>query len=237
MRAFTGITTLLLSTGILVAAPAVGWAVDPDAQLQKSAMAVDAAAKTPDGQQKVADRLAHELNASCKCTAYSAASLGTQRAQTGWGWGEVAIANRMAQALSARTGVTLAAATAQVTAERQHSGWGAIVKAHDLQVGALVSDVDRVAKSVEKAGKAGDKTTDKAADRAAKDTGKVDAGKSDKGKGSDVAAGQGGGFGAGGSGGRSGSVGGSAGGDAGHGGGSGGAGGGGGGGGGGGKGK
>ena len=205
MRAFTGIPMLLLGAGILVAAPGDSWSADPDAQLQKSAMAVNAAAATPAGQEKVADRLARELNASCKCTAYTAASLSTQRAQTGWGWGELAIANRLAQALSTKTGVSLAAATAQVTAERQqHTGWGAMAKAHDLKVGALVSDIDQVAKSVEMASKTTDKAADKAAkdaekaaDRSAKDAAKSDGGMGNKDKGSDVAAGHGGGFGSG----------------------------------------
>jgi hypothetical protein len=226
MNAFAGITALLLGAVIMIAAPGVSWSADPDAQLQKAARVVNAAANTPAGQQKVADRLAHELNASCQCTTYSAASLSAQRAQTGWGWGELAIVNRLAQAISTKTGLSLAAATAQVTAEReQHTGWGAIAKAHDLKVGALVRDVDHVAKSVEKASKAADKAGEKAAkdsekgaDRGAKDTGKADAGKSDKDKGSDVAAGHSGGFGSGGS----------AGGGAGHGGGRGGGGGGGG---------
>jgi uncharacterized membrane protein YgcG len=230
MKAFTGITTLLLGAAIMIAAPGVSWSADPDAQLQKSAMVVNAAANTPAGQQKVADRLAHELNASCHCTTYSAASLRAQRAQTGWGWGELAIANRLAQAISTKTGVSLAAATAQVTAERQqHTGWGAIAKAHDLKVGALVSNVDQVAKSVEKASKAADKPgektakdAEKGADRGAKDTGKADAGKGDKDKGADVAADHSGGFGSrdsgGGSAGRGDGFGGGAGGGGGHGG-------------------
>jgi hypothetical protein len=246
MRAYAGIATLLLGAGILVAAPGVSSSADPDAQLQKSATVVNAAASTPAGAQKVADRLAHELNASCRCAAYSAASLSAQRAQTGWGWGELAIANRLAQAISAKTGMSLAAATAQVTAERQHAGWGAIAKAHDLKVGALVSDVDRVAKSVEKAGKAVDrggekaaKDAGKAADRGAKDAGKADAGKGDRDRGPDVAAGHGGGSAGGGTGhgggfgggvgggdGPGGGLGGGAGGGAGHGGGGGGGGGG-----------
>ena len=124
MKAFTGITALLLGAVIMIAAPGVAWSTEPDAQLQKSATMVDAAANAPAGQQKLADRLAHELNASCQCATYSAASLSAQRAQTGWGWGELTIANRLAHAISTKTGVSLAAATAQVTAERQqHTGW------------------------------------------------------------------------------------------------------------------
>src|SRR5262245_34668755 len=124
MKPFSGTTALLLSAVIMITAPGVSWSADPDAKLHKSAMVVNAAtANTPAGQQKVADRLAHELNSSCQCTAYSAASLSAQRAQTGWGWGELAIANQLAQAISAKTGMSLAAATAQVTAERrEHTG-------------------------------------------------------------------------------------------------------------------
>jgi hypothetical protein len=142
--------------------------------------------------------VAQDLNATCQCTTYSPASVAAQRAQNNWGWGEVVIANRLAQALAAellksQPGLTpaqaLAQATGQVTGARQTMGWGAIAQAHGLKVGEVVSSVEKTAKAVERPDKTGNATSGKGPDRSAN---KADKGsKADKG-GPDVAADRGG---------------------------------------------
>jgi hypothetical protein len=184
-----------LCAGVLIAHPAASWAADPDPDrdLARAAKAIDDTARTTAGQQQVAGRVAQELNTSCHCTTFSAASVSAQHAQTGWGWGEVLIADSLALALSQKTGMSFNAALGQITSARQQgTGWGAIAKAHDLKVGPVVSDVQKSAKAVETSAKLGDKTQDKAtkaadktADRAAKASGKAE--------GSGIAGGTGGG--------------------------------------------
>ena len=175
-----------LCAGVLIAHPAASWAADPDPDrdLARAATAIDDTARTTAGQQQVAGRVAQELNTSCHCSAFSAASVSAQHAQTGWGWGEVLIADSLALALSQKTGVSFNTALGQVTSARQQgTGWGAIAKAHDLKVGPVVSEVQKSANAVEKAAKAMDKAEDKAAkasdkalDKAAKASEKAEAG-------------------------------------------------------------
>jgi hypothetical protein len=141
-----GLVTLAAWTG----SPA--WGVDND-PLEKSAASVNASAASA-GSQQVAARLASELNASCKCSAYTAAKLTTQRTQNDWGWGEVLIANELAQALSLKLGISLTKATAMVTQDRQQDmGWGQIAHANGLNLGRLVSGVERSANAVGAANK------------------------------------------------------------------------------------
>ena len=119
-----------------------------------SADSVNAAATTPGGSHQVAARLARELNAAYKCTAYTAAKVTAQRTQTGWGWGEVLIANELAQALSMKLGISLTKATAMVTQDRQQGiGWGQIALANGLNLGGLVSGVERSPNAVVAANK------------------------------------------------------------------------------------
>ncbi len=73
IRLWTAMAWLL--AGVLTAHPAPSWGADPDADLARAAKVVNEATTTPAGQQQVADRLAQKLNASCKCSAFSAASL------------------------------------------------------------------------------------------------------------------------------------------------------------------
>jgi hypothetical protein len=171
-----------LGAAVLMASPAASWAADPDpdGDLARAAEVINDTAQTAAGQQQVAGRVAQELNTSCHCSAFSATSVSAQHAQTGWGWGEVLIADSLALALSQKTGVPFNAALAQVTSARQQgAGWGAIAKAHDLKVGPVVSDVQKSAKAVETSAKTQDKAAkaaDRTSDRAAKASGKAEAG-------------------------------------------------------------
>ena len=186
-----------LAMSLLQPAPAGGEPLEDS--LAPHAKAIDRTATTPPGQERVATRVAQDLNATCQCTAYTPASVAAQRAQNNWGWGEVVIANRLAQALA--TGLlksqptltpaqALAQATGQVTAARQTMGWGAIAQAHGLKVGAVVSSVEKTAKAVERSDKTGSATSGKGPDRSAANN--ADKGsKAGKG-GSDVAADRGG---------------------------------------------
>jgi len=197
-----GVSLAMVAVG-LIAGPASG--ADDDVTLDRHARSINEAAATPPGQERVATRLADELNTASglKPGPYTAASLQAQRAQNSWGWGEVLIANRLAQALAPTIAKqnpaltpaqALNQATAQVTTARQQGmGWGAIANANGMKLGGVVSGVEKTAKAVERADKA-------AAEKAAQSgpSGKSDKGakgegaKGDKGgRGADVAGGSG----------------------------------------------
>jgi hypothetical protein len=203
---------------VLVTGPPAARGQTGDDLLDRHARMVNEAATTPAGQARVASRLAHELNVGSGLTPgpYTAASLQAQRTENGWGWGEVLIANRLAQALAPTVATqnptltpaqALAQATAQVTAARQQGmGWGAIANASGTRLGGVVSSVEKTAKAVEradqaasgKAGKSGPPGPAGQSDKGAKgDSGKGSA----EGRGSDVAGGGRGGPGGGGPGG------------------------------------
>src|SRR5262245_46480189 len=135
----------LLGLGASIGAPA--WGADQD-QFDKAAKTVNDAALTSGGAQQVAGKIASELNAACACTTFSGASVTAQRAQTGWGWGETLIANRLALAISQQSNVPFATALGQVTTARQTTGWGAIARANNLNVGQLASGVTKSANAV-----------------------------------------------------------------------------------------
>jgi hypothetical protein len=144
----------LLGLGVLVSGPA--WGADPD-PFEKPTTTVNNAATTSAGSQQVAAKIASELNAACKCTTYSASSVSAQRTKTGWGWGEVLIADRLALAISQQSKVSFSTALGQVTTARQQgTGWGAIAHTNGLNLGSLVSSVEKSANAVANAGKAGD---------------------------------------------------------------------------------
>lgn len=110
---------------ILAAAPA--WGADESATLNAHVTAVTRVGETPEGKQVVPQRLSQELG-------MSAQTLQAQRQQTGLGWGEILIANRISQ----RTGMTFS----QVVGEfRSGKGWGEIARERNLNVGKLVSEV------------------------------------------------------------------------------------------------
>jgi hypothetical protein len=189
-------SVLWLAISLLQPAPSRGEALEDS--LAPHIKAIDRTATTPPGQERVATRVAQDLNATCKCTAYTPASVAAQRAQNSWGWGEVVIANRLAQAratelLKSQPGLTpaqaLALATGQVTAARQTMGWGAIAQAHGLKVGEVVSSVEKTAKAVERSDKTGNAMSSKGPDRSANNPDKGS--KADKG-GPDAAADRGG---------------------------------------------
>jgi hypothetical protein len=150
-------------------------AADPAGQLKQHAHAVDQAAATQ-GQARVAGRLADQLNASWSHAPapYTVESLAAQRAQHGWGWGELAIANLLAQhvareLMAANPALTPAQALAlafdQVVAERlAGNGWGLIGQNHGMTLGKLVSGLQRSAAAVTAgAASAGGKATGKTA--------------------------------------------------------------------------
>jgi hypothetical protein len=207
---------LVGSLVVALAAPLGG--DTPDEALARQAQAIDGVGATPPGQERVATRVAVELNAACGCTAYSAASVTAQQAQNGWGWGEVVIANRLAQALvpgilTTNPALTpqqaLALATANVTVARQSAGWGAIARANGLRLGDLVSSVGKTASALGAVGKARGVGSDKAgpghdkADRgsSADKSASADRGSSDRGGGDKGGGGREGGEGHGGGGG------------------------------------
>lgn len=117
------------------------------------------AAVTSPSEPPVAARLAQELNASWgwRPDPYTAASLTAQRAEHGWSWGEVLIANRLAQQV-ARGLMTsnprltppqaLAKAADQMTASWRHGvGWGALALASGARAEALVGGMAPAAPS------------------------------------------------------------------------------------------
>ncbi len=110
---------------VLAAAPA--WTADSSAQLDAQVTAVNRTARSPEGQQVVAQRLSQELG-------ISAQTLQTQRQQTRLGWGEILIANRISQ----QTGVSFSKVVAEF---RSGKGWGEIAREHNLNLGTLVREV------------------------------------------------------------------------------------------------
>ena len=138
-----------------IGAPARGEDRDP---FDKAATTVNGAATTPAGAQQVAGKIASELNTTCACSTFSAQSVSAQRAQTGLGWGEVLIADRLALAISRQSKISFDTALGQVMAARQQpagqqpAGWGAIAKANNLNVGQLVGGVTKSADAVANAG-------------------------------------------------------------------------------------
>ncbi len=159
-----------LSVGLLVTAPSMARGAEPGAGLNDHAKVVDRVAKTPEGEQRVAEQLSQELHVP-------AATLRAQREQFKIGWGSLSIAYRLSQATGVPVGNIVAA-------HQSGKGWGLIAKEHNLNLGALVSEAKKSAEAVDKADKA---AKDKAAaDKAARD-------KADKSKDADVAGGRGGG--------------------------------------------
>src|SRR5574341_1267800 len=123
---------LLVIGIVLTAAPA--WAADGSAMLDKHVRAINRTARTSEGQQVVVQRLSQELG-------IPAQTLQAQRQQTGLGWGEILIANRLSQ----KTGTSFD----QIVSEfRSGKGWGAIAREHDLKLGKLVSEVSTTHRAI-----------------------------------------------------------------------------------------
>jgi hypothetical protein len=116
-----------LVVALVILASAPGWSAEAGAPLDDQAAAVNRTAHTPEGERVVADRLSRDLG-------LSATTLEAQRQQTKLGWGELLIANRLAQT----TGMTFD----QVVSEfRSGKGWGQIAGEHKVNLGKLVSEV------------------------------------------------------------------------------------------------
>lgn len=129
---------IALGTGV---APVL--AQDSSAKLDEHVSAINRAAQTPKGEEVVATRLSKELG-------IPASTLEAQRAQTKLGWGELLIANRLAQ----RSGLSFD----QIVGEfRSGKGWGKIANEHNVNLGQLVSDVRRSAHAVEAEGRRGER--------------------------------------------------------------------------------
>jgi hypothetical protein len=160
----------------LVVGGAPGWASEAS-DLDQHGQAVDRATSNA-GSQRVAGRLAAELNQAWGRTPgpYTAESLAAQRAQTGWGWGGVLIGNRLAQhiaesRLAGNPTLTPAEALTQslaaVTAARQaHTGWGVIAQDNGVKLGPLVSSVRYSTEALTSGLRSPDKPGGKSIDRA-----------------------------------------------------------------------
>jgi uncharacterized membrane protein YgcG len=180
---------LAAGLGLVMLSPVFGEA--PDEALGRHGRTIDAVAARSTGQERVAGWIAADLNAACQCQAYSAESVAAQRAQNGWGWGEVVIADKLALALvpgilaqnpALTPAQALALATASVTTARQSMGWGAIAKANGLRLGEVVSKVAETASAAAR----GPKDRDTAPGTSGLDV----AGKSAKGNHGDAATGR-----------------------------------------------
>jgi hypothetical protein len=136
----------LLGLGAFIGAQA--WGADKD-PFEKPANTVNSTATTSAGSQQVAGKIADQLNAACACSTFSASSVMDQRAETGWGWGSVLIADLLALAISQQSQIPFETALNQVTTARQQGGgWGAIAKANGLNVGKAVSEAVKSANAV-----------------------------------------------------------------------------------------
>jgi hypothetical protein len=129
---------ILIAIAILLALPlpaVSAWGADTQATLEQHARAIDRAALTAEGARTVSAHLEAALG-------IPATTLEAQRARTKLGWGEVFIANRLAQ----RTGLSFDRIVGEFRAGK---GWGDIAREHHLDLGQLVSDVRRSRQAVE----------------------------------------------------------------------------------------
>jgi hypothetical protein len=129
---------LIIAIGLIVSlgmGASPGLAEDSSAKLHDHVSAINRAAQLPRGEEVVAGRLSKDLG-------IQVSTLESQRAQTKLGWGELLIANRLAQ----QTGLSFD----QVVGEfRSGKGWGKIANERNVNLGQLVSDASRSAQAVE----------------------------------------------------------------------------------------
>lgn len=128
------VSSLAVVLVILTSAP--GWSAESGAPLDDQAAAVNRTARTPEGERVVADRLSRDLG-------IPAATLEAQRQQTKLGWGELLIANRLAQT----PGMTFDKVVSEF---RSGKGWGQIAGEQNVNLGKLVSEVRESRQAVEK---------------------------------------------------------------------------------------
>lgn len=125
----------LLWGGLLGAFPLPAWGAEPAAPLEDHTKAINRAAATPEGRERVVEHLSKELNVP-------AATLRTQREQSKLGWGELSIAHRLSQ----KTGVPVD----QLIAEHKSGkGWGAIAKERNVKLGPMVSELKKSDQALE----------------------------------------------------------------------------------------
>jgi hypothetical protein len=128
---------------LLGAFPLPAWGAEPAAPLDDHAKAINRAAATPEGRERVVEHLSKELNVP-------AATLRAQREQSKLGWGELSIAHRLSQ----KTGVPVD----QLIAEHKSGkGWGAIAKEHNVKLGPVVSELKKSDQALEERAKKGEK--------------------------------------------------------------------------------
>lgn len=133
----------LLWGGLLGAFPLPAWGAEPAAPLDDHAKAINRAAATPEGRERVVEHLSKELNVP-------AATLRTQREQSKLGWGELSIAHRLSQ----KTGVPVD----QLIAEHKSGkGWGAIAKERNVKLGPMVSELKKSDEALEARAKKAEK--------------------------------------------------------------------------------
>lgn len=132
----------LLWGGLLGAFPLPARGAEPAAPLDDHAKAINRAAATPEGRERVVEHLSKELNVP-------PATLRAQREQSKLGWGELSIAHRLSQ----KTRVPVD----QLIAEHKSGrGWGAIAKEHNVKLGPVVSELKKSDQALEAKAKKGD---------------------------------------------------------------------------------
>ena len=130
----------ILLTGIMAAMLASATPMlhsDDNAALKHEAAAINFMAATTEGQTRV-------LQAISTQTGVPVPTLIQQRKATGFGFGELSIANSLAQA----TGKTFDALAAEF---KSGKGWGEIAKENNLKLGDVVSKVHESGKAAENA--------------------------------------------------------------------------------------
>ena len=108
---------------------------EPSVPLAERAAAIEAAAEEPDGERVVLGHLSRKLG-------MSAEALRAQRAQSGLGWGDLLIANR----LSLETHAPFEALVAEMRGGRD---WESVARAHGADLERLASDVRTSEETVE----------------------------------------------------------------------------------------
>jgi len=141
MRILASVFVALCGLGFLGVQPS--WGEDPAAELDRHGKAVNRAASTPAGEQRVVEHLSKELGVPAE-------TLRAQRKQSKLGWGELLIAHRLSQ----KTGVPVEDLIAEHKAGK---GWGKIAREHDAKLGEIVSEVKKSSKALEATAEKGHK--------------------------------------------------------------------------------
>jgi hypothetical protein len=119
---------------VLVLGTRPAWSADAPT-LETCAAAIDRAAQALEGERVVLGHISRRLN-------IAAATLRTQRAQTGLGWGDLLIANY----LSAETTLPFDRIVGELRAARS---WESVIRSHGVDADHLLLDVRRSQEMVE----------------------------------------------------------------------------------------